>query len=565
MYSVKLAKMQQQMDWLLCGFIFATFVIGINYKALHIGGYGLLVPSNNVTWIGACAILCVGFVKIAVLNRIIISKTLIAYLVFIAMLLLPLTYTSHDIRNSGIMSIAAIFASLSLLFIISQNRTTTFKSRVLYILYLSTLIQSAWGLLQYYFIFENGLLFLSADVGIPVGTFGQRNVFSSYLGFGSLLAIYFLFNAKHKSLGLLIFTFFVVTINSHLTMLAEAKTGRVVPIIALAIYLLYYSYRFKRRLLCASLLAACLLASFTPKHWFDVRPNADASSDTAHLGIKSIGVRPIMYKVGVEMVLDKPINGYGMENIAYEFMNRAAKYQQLTSMGVTDHIHNEPLQWMMQLGILSGLAFIYIFVFWCVGLFKGWLDPSILFMALPFIGHSLLEFPFYQSASHLLAFSIILGLAINKPTIKIKFPSPLSGIILPLAGFLSYKTIVFMLLSLSSLNALVTYRAGNESDVSILYSVEPTSTFEMFFEHEKYEWLFKEAIQTGSISQQTTFDFINFLENARKRSPQSLFYIQLGELYTLAGQNAKAAAIMQEAAFLFPTDEKVIAYFQKNQ
>ena len=565
MYSLNVFKVRRQVDFLLLSAIFVTFIVAMNFVTYHLGGAGLTLSFNNTTWILFSFILLLGVLKVVVFNRIVVSKIFIAYLTCLGVLLFPIVYTSHDIRIDGFMVIAAIFASLALLFIIEQNQNRIFKHRVLCILYISTLIQTLWGLIQYYFIFEPSLLFPRADIGSPYGAFSQKNVFATYLAFGSLLAIYFLFHARNKTKLLVISTFLVVTANAHLSMLAEAKTGRVVPIIAVVSYLIYCAYRYGYRRLTLSLLVVCIIASFTPKQWFDVRPGQKIEGYSA---ITSLGLRPIMYKLGVKMVLDQPVNGYGIGNVAYEFLKEKSEYQQSlgiepVGLGMTEHIHNEPLQWALQFGVLSGLAFVFIFVVWCVGLFKGWLDPAILLLALPFVGHALLELPFYHSVPHLLAFVTVLGLATNQSKRIIKFPSILGAIILPLISFISYKIVGFMLLSLSSLNVLVEYRMGDELDKSLLYSVEPTSTFKPFFEHEKHEWRFKEALQTGTISQKETFDFIGFLERYRIEAPQSILYIQLAELYNIAGQNAKAESIMQEARFLFPEDEKIKAYFSK--
>jgi O-antigen polymerase len=381
-----------------------------------------------------------------------------------------------------------------------------------------------------------------------------------------MLALYFLFSAKHKSIALIIFTFFVIAVNAHLSMLAETKTGRVVPIIAVAIYLAYCFYQYKTKWLCAGLLLTCVAASFTPKAWFDVRPGQAAD---APIGIQSLGIRPMLYEIGVDMMLDEPLYGYG-EQLSYEFKKRRANYEKahnIESLGdfTTSHVHNDPLQWTLLLGVISGLAFVGVFLTWCVGLYKGWLEPSILLLALPFVGHSLLEYPFNHSAPHLLVLSLILGLAIRRRGKPIHIPQKLGGVAFIISGFLSYQTIAFMLLSISASSVLVSYRLGGQTDEALLYTVEPTSPFNLYFTHEKYQWQFKKAIQAGSVSQQLTYDFIDFLENYRIKVPQSILYVQLAELYMISGQQNKANAIMQEARLFFPTEPKVIAYFQASQ
>jgi O-antigen polymerase len=225
-------------------------------------------------------------------------------------------------------------------------------------------------------------------------------------------------------------------------------------------------------------------------------------------------------------------------------------------------VHSDPLQWMLLLGVISGFAFVGFFLTWVIGLYKGWLEPSILLLSLPFIGHSLLEFPFNHSAAHLLMFALILGLAIKQRRKAINIPKTLGAGFFVISGFVSYLTVTFMLSTINSSAVLVQYRLGGQADESLLYTVEPTSPFAMYYNHEKYQWKFKKSVIEGSITQQLTYDFIDFLEEARRKLPQSIMYIQLAELYMISGQQNKAFAIMEEARLLYPAEPKVIAYFQ---
>ena len=540
------------------------FIAFMNFTAHQTGaGIGLSLTFNHATWIGAICVLFFTVFIISMRCRLKMSVSASCYAVCLATLLLPFLFHMGDFRYESRLTLIAIVAAGLLFFAIEQFATKRFSQRLLTILFLSTLIQTAWGLIQYYLIYEPGLLFFAADTAQPHGTFGQKNVFASYLAFGSLLALYFLFTAENKTKKLVIFTFVVVILNAHLTMLAEAKTGRVVPIIAVFLYLVYCSYAYQSKKLVIGLMVACTLSSFMPKQWFDVRPNQEI---VAPIGIQSFGLRPTMYKIGVDIVSENLLIGIGPGNLPREFNLRKAELDEergdeSIQLQITSHIHNDPLQWMIDLGIVSGFAFFGFFITWVVGLKNGWLEPSILLLALPFVGHSLLELPFYHSAPHLLVFAIILALASKGKKKVIRFSPILSGVTIPLAGIAAYKAIAFLFLSFASMQALVQYRMGGEQDESLLYSVEPTPSFERFFTHEKYEWAFKRGMREGSISKDQVFGFIDFLEENRIRWPEALLYIQLAEMYMVSGQQQKSAEIMEEARLFFPEDEKVKAYF----
>jgi O-antigen polymerase len=543
-----------------------TFIVLINFTAYQTGGgSGLSLSFNHTVWLGCLVVLTISAAIISFKCRLKLSKSIKYYSLCLLTLLLPLVFHKQDFQYESMLTVAGIIIAALLFLTIEQFASKNFSYRLLQVLFLSSLLQSIWGLVQYYFIYEPGLLFFAADRGQPHGTFAQKNVFASYLALGSLLALYFLFTAKNKTKPLVIFTFIVVVLNAHLTMLAEAKTGRVVPIIAVCLYLGYCAYAYQSKKLVLGLMVACLTSSFMPKQWFDVRPNQIVD---APIGIESLGLRPLMYGIGIEIVSDNLLTGIGPGNLPREFKLRKAALDERRGsaskqLQITSHIHNDPLQWMIDLGIVSGFAFLGFFITWIVGLKNGWLEPSILLLALPFVGHSLLELPFYHSAPHLLVFAIILALASKGKKRVIRFSPVLSGVTIPLASIAAYKAIAFLLLSFASMQTLVQYRMGGEQDESLLYSVEPTPTFEKFFTHEKYEWAFKRGMQEGSISKEQVFGFIDFLEYNRMRWPEALLYIQLAEMYRVSGQQQKAAEIMEEARVFFPKDEKVIAYFAK--
>ncbi|MDT0628300.1 Wzy polymerase domain-containing protein [Alteromonas sp. W364] len=542
-----------------------TFLILMNYTTHQLGGFGLGLAFNNATWLGFTLIFAMGGLFISLKCSIKLSKSLVGYFLSIVLLLLPLSYAKQALEYDMFLIALAISSALILFFIVEQCNRRRFKTILLAILLLSALVQTVWGMVQYYLIYEPSLWFVAANSTQPHGTFGQKNVFSSYLAFGSLLAIYFLFNQSKKSRLAITLVFLIIILNAHLTMLAEARTGRVVPIIAVLAYLSYCAFKYKSRKLTFALGIVCLLTSFTPKQWFDIRPNQIV---TAPIGIQSVGVRPLMYQVGVNLIMDKPLRGVGAGNMAREFMLKkiALEEQQNripTELPITSHIHNEPLQWMVELGVVSGLAFVGFMITWLLGLKNGWIDPSVLLLALPFVGHSLLEFPFYASAPHLFAFAIILALASKGRKKVVKFTPVASGFIIPAVGLISYKAIMFLLLSIASMNALIEYRQGNKQDESLLYSVTPTQSFERLFTHEKYQWTFKRGKQQGSISKEQVYSYIEFLEDNVMQWPEALLYVQLAEMYLISGQNKKAQEIMKEAYAFFPSDEKVIALHTK--
>lgn len=548
---------------LIC--LVGIFIIAMNYSSFTLGGYGLQTPSNISTWIALAVFVFCVTVIIFTRSRVQVSKYFYLYLACVAVLFFPLLYTDLKFLNKEFLVIFSIFASLLFFLTLNQFHSVRFKHCLLKILFISTIIQTVWGLIQYYFLFEPSILFFRPELNIPGGVFLQKNVFSTYLGFGSLIALYFLFIKPEPTKKLIACVGLVLILNAHLTMLAEAKTGRVVPLIAIALYLVFIMWAQKKYLLPIVLMIICVFFSFMPKQWFDVRPGTAVE---APLGIQSFGVRPVVYSLGIDLVLQKPLSGHGIGQlhkqyslIQGDYIREHPDFPQQEYMG---HIHNEPLQWMIQLGVISGFAFIGLFAVWVYGLKTGQLDPYILLLALPFVGHSMLEFPFYHSAPHLLAFVAVLVLAIKKKGKTIKFSAISSAIILPLSALGTYKTIVFMLASLASLGAMVEYKhKTKEVSIEPLTSLRPTSTFSRTFEHEIYQWKLRKAVADGEIPADLLLPFIEWAEEQVSYAPFKLIYIQLTQSYMLAKDVDNAKRVIAEAHHIFPTDEEVTLYYNK--
>lgn len=548
-------------------FLFAIafiFFVAMNYSAHNLGGFGLQVPFNITTWAAACILILIGLVTVTLRARLLIPQFFVYYFVFIGLLLFPILYTDTTFIYKEYMTIVGLFGALVFALIIRQCFSEKFKTQVLIVLFVSTLIQTCWGLLQYYFIFEPSILFTRPDLGIPFGVFAQKNVFSTFLGFGSLLSLYFLFKTERETCKFLIFTLIVLGLNFHLMMLAQAQTGRLVPLIAVSIYLTFLARRTRKTLLPLILFMVCVTSAFTPKQWFNVR--TDVPIETVYK-VPSAGVRPVMYKVGLQMFFDKPLVGHGLGQMHKQFALALGEYNQTASEPTPAlfmaHIHNEPLQWMIQLGIVSGIAFILLFFVWIWGIYTKALDPAVLLLGLPFVGHSLLEYPFYHSAPHLLTFVIILSLSINGKGKRIKIPRSLSFGVLITGMYFLLKMLLLLWTTLQALYATVDYQRSRGTQIEFLTETEPTLTFQQTFEYEIYRWKLKQAREAGSISADELNEYIAWAENSLKHAPFDLVYKQLADALMLKGDRARALEILSEATLIFPENKMLEKYYKR--
>jgi O-antigen polymerase len=542
------------------------FILGMNYNAVSQGGAGLQLPFNISTWLLAIVFIIIALLRIVLFSHFILSRYTLYYAGFIILLFSPLLYSDTTYIAKEYITLLGVIGAFLFFVALTQFKTERLKNNILLILFISSLIQSIWAFIQYYFIFEPSFWFYGANSGVPHGIFLQKNVFATYISMGSLLSIYFLFCRPVYCKLALAGVFFVVILNAHLSMLIEAKTGRVVPIIALIVYLVFIMKLKRTFVLPLILCVVSLLVSFTPKQWFDVRPDSDLV-DVPVL-IESFGRRPVMYGLSLDLIQQKFFTGHGIGNLHKPYSVLQGKYikanptyEPSENIG---HVHNEILQWMIQLGVVAGFAFLALFCLWVYGFKFHQLDPKILLLGLPFIGHSMLEYPFYHSAPHLLAFVTILAISIRSKGKKIPLTYNVKGTLVIVFTIFAYKSIAFLLGSLISLNAMIQYKVVlKENSLDPLIQIEPTGSYKMNFEHEIYQYKLRQAIENGEMPKDLLDSFIKWSEAKIAHAPFKLLYIQLTQSYILKKDIDNASRVITEAHDIFPTDEGITIYYNK--
>ncbi len=558
--QLKKKLLHTQMSFLIC--LLLIFVFMMNYPDHSIGGEGLYLPFNNLVWIGFSILLLLSVLSINYLGSVKVSIFHLLYALAIVFLLLPLIYTDTRFLKYEVMEIWAILGAYFLFVISTQFSNQSLKNKVLTILLLSSVIQSIWGLVQYYFIFEQHILFLVSDYGLPNGVFNQANTFSIYLNLGSLIALYFYFTSKRQSTCLFVLVLLLLAVNAHLNVLASTSTSRLVSLISLGIYLAYFAYKKRNFVIPGLILAISVLVSFAPRQWFDVRPVSETTIDAPVVMSESLGIRPVFYKLGAELAIKKPIQGTGIGQIRYEFAQYFAvnkdRFEDYAHAVQVLHIHNEPLQWIIELGFISGLAFVIIFTVWVWGIWRKYLDPRILFLGLPFVGQSMLEFPFHVSAPHFLVFAILLGISIKKPMHRVKVRQPAALVSIVLAAIVATFSILHMMKSLASSEALTDFRRGEVTNIAELEKVDATLLFSPIIKMEVFEYKLKKGYATGQINVDDIYEFIEWAEYIKEYYPVNKTYIRLAQAYMIS-QNFEASLLtLNEAELLFPYDKQVV-------
>ncbi|HIE5442251.1 TPA: Wzy polymerase domain-containing protein [Serratia marcescens] len=382
----------------------------------NMGGDGLALPQNILAW-GVMALTTLIVTFTVCLGRIHLSLTPTARLLLlgIAVLALPLLYTRPEWREDALWRCAGLLGGWLFYVACLQLRVTARQRELLLFGLLFTVgIQALLAALQ---LFAPALAWVSPNGGRVYGVFQQPNVLGSFIATGLALALWLLLAPY------------------------SAPTRRQIPLLALlaAFSALLVLIQSRAAWLGAALAAALLLWRFAHQ-----RPAASRWAGGALLLGAAIGLTVLFTGFGLEtnsvlldrefsnsarltmlhdvgaMILAKPLLGWGYGGFEYSFAHfRLQTMPWREVLEVAGHPHNEILLWWVE-GGLTALAGIAIVLAAGVRLLKSaWQrdreQPNgarvgLFLVLLPMLIHTQLEYPFYLSAPHWLAFLLLLAL-----------------------------------------------------------------------------------------------------------------------------------------------------------
>jgi len=571
--------------WIGVTCLTALFLGAMNYSSLNMGGSGVQVPYNLFAWLVATLFVLTAIVHIFVVRTLRFHVSTVYYLGAILCLFLPLLWTDRLFLDVEALRIAGTLAGIAFLLAAQQFFGAESRKLLLSILLMSTLIQSFWGLLQYYFIFERSFLFWSAHQSRPYGVFQQVNVYAVYITLGSMLVLHFLADLNKKSTGMICAVAAVLLLNSHLMTLSEASTARAVGFVSVAAYLLYFALcrAFSKSVILLFFGAVCL-GTFAPKTMFDVRPStakvapleverlvvdtpvSKSVSAVADAGPESrFGTRPTIYAVAVDMIKDEPFFGHGIGSFRKQYLLYQGEYLKKNPAAEAEfnlsHPHNEIFYWVIELGVFTIFGFILVLVAWAVGVKSKFLDLRILLLATPLVLQSMLELPFYHSVAHYLGFMLILVVSMNASGVRsFRIPRWPFAVIGPLVGWSLWKIWIFLLSTYFALTMFLLFNAGGRVDVKPLLKINNPSAFKLRHEFELFQWKFREARKAGEMDLVDINNYLMWAFSTTQYAPMQTTYENFVTSLVLVGKKEAARRYLNEGLLMYPRNEKLRAF-----
>ncbi len=584
-----------QLEKVILFFMAVVFLGAMNYVNNNVGGSGIQLPYNAFTWSIIALAVFVIMLSVVIRRRLFLTKAYFLYLLSVGFIFFPLIYNDRLLLDTTYLVFVGLGAGLFFLGALFQCKTESFKSNLLVILFVSTIIQTFWGLSQYYLITESNMMFLRASLGLPYGVFQQTNDYSSFLSVGSLMALYYLFSSKKITAAPLVLCLLLLFLNHHLMILAKVTTVLVVSVVSILVFLGYFNYRQKRYGVSLAVIAAIALALVIPREFIYERPSVaaasplvenvkeaideskaqeklddslidaevelepDAQGEKPFLDLSFLGTRQTIYKIAAIMIMDEPIVGHGVGSFGRKYLEYQARYLEAHPNAPAEfylaHAHSEPLHWMVELGAFSVIGFVMLLLVFLVLTKRRDLDLGVLMLGMPLALHSLFELPFYHSAPHFLFFLCILFLADKSKLIEIKVPRLIGWGLVPVAGFGLFMAFVFLYSTIYACLMFHQYYASDKKDLAALTSIKNPAAFRVRYNYEFMHSIIAEAGRVGSISAEDAKKYMYWAYSVIQYAPQESIYENFIVVLRLYGNVQASLKYAKEAHFLYPKNE----------
>lgn len=393
------------------------------YYQPNISGVGLYLPNNFVIY--SFVMLLITLVSMLVVKKQEISMPVnfYLYLLYLTVFVFLVIFLG-DINKTALYTRLSVIV-LGILFLFSLYQIKESDQYFFKIIFISLLIHSLVFVVQRYDLLERGRF-------IPVngGVFQQVNLQATVMVVFFILSLYFLLKAfKEKEPIfyniyadlLLSFVGFFLSIYNLINL--NSRVG----VLSLFISVLIFSApNFKKISFKKASFAIIVFSSiFLYASTTESTSNLIQKFERVFVNEGSGELRIDMYKITYDLILEKPIFGYGVGSFpeiyqdAREFYRDKFNSSNLNSEATTVHPHNEILFILYEQGLIGFLFVLFLFGSILKIIIKNNSSNKYLYLSLlfPLVMHSMVEHPFYTSIYHWLLFVIFLFLS-NRYTDK---------------------------------------------------------------------------------------------------------------------------------------------------
>ncbi len=416
-------------------------IIATPYIQKNNGGEGLALPFNTTTWIAVALIVTLGALQASAQLKLYFTRFNVLVYFTICALAAPLLWSDDPWRAYALDRYLAIFAMSFLILSRAQfSLSARHLNLLMVVLVIAGLVQSFTCIAQLFYGDH-----LSWYTGKRlVGTLQQPNLVGSFIGTTLVVAMY-QYAKLAKNLPQKVLMLIALTIGTWALILVMSRTGAVGTATGIIGITLLTGWRSClpawAAIACGALLALTVLST----------GNAETRAN-----LSDPGYRITAYSLSTELLMEKPLTGYGIGRFQSVFMKKQAAEDAGYAGRVValSHPHNELLFWGVEGGLLPVMALVSLgcWMSWQVWRHGQVHQKSMWIAALPILLHTQTELPLYLSTPHLALLSLLISEADSG---KKNFVTIRNGSLLKrLAILLMCMVSIFMLTNLQAINML---------------------------------------------------------------------------------------------------------------
>jgi O-antigen polymerase len=399
-----------------------VFLLAPFYSAPNIGGTGLRMPFNISIWLATPWLICLGIFITGFRKKIVLPESWKGIIYFVSILVL-VGASNNSEPISWLFRIGTILGGILFLITLFQIRLSKKQIEVtLLLLLIAIFSHGIIGVLQSTLPTYLPAWAPTSIQGKAYGMFQQVNIQASYMATGIAITIYFVSRPSFESntLSLKLFLIANIAVFSYVIFSTGSRVGLLGAILSTIIL----TVTRRKQLAKHKTFIFILLVAVNVSAWSAAEGISYSLDKTVHL-TQGKAARLSMYKIGVELVVQKPFTGHGTGNFQKVWAQQSADFKKrfpeavLPDAKMTTHPHNEILYWLIEGGAITILGIMLMLIalgrslYFC-GFSRG---GAYLSMLLPISLHTQLEMPFYGSSIHWLTWLFLIFLPMQHRTI----------------------------------------------------------------------------------------------------------------------------------------------------
>lgn len=532
---------------LYIGFFAGMLLIALNFFRSHLGGHGLDLPFNAMTWIFASGMIAVALWQIGSAQQFIYNKAVMYAGLGVLLLWAPMLYPNQEVGQYALGRLTGLTAGwLIMLSLLQMKLDDSHWQKFLWILTIGAFIYAIGALLLFYGFLDH-LIKLKGNNA--AGIFAQRNTASSFLVFGLAAVFWQMTQTKQFVKWQLILVTTATIAFSWLIAINVSRSGHIglFSVLLMTAPLLYKTAdkTALRWVYLAVIIGMAMphIVSMFSSYESAVRDNLPT------------GPRITMYTVSLRLFLENPLMGwgYGAFDPVYH-LAQARLYAEDPSIGYmlnVGHPHNELALWGVEGGILpiivfAGLALYIVRLFFQSDWRKGLFQFGLIF---PVLFHSMVEYPFYHAAILWILLCLFLAKAVSEdqPLSTVNFPSKFAPQLFSI--LLVLTTSIYMMMSIQAVKQIVRYERSNLTDIKQLEDI--ISPISQMTRYGSYINNIRLILGIKTNRKEDIQAYIDWNNQTRKHMVRAKFYHNHIIALRALGEEEQAAALYQQAKKLF--------------